>query len=122
MKPFAAQYGAAVPDFEADAENEAGHEAVRRGFEHMRVRCLTCHSVNLVGGDLGPELNVPMNATEYWKPDMLPRYIRDAPGFHARSKMPSFRATLTDRDIDDILAYLRFMTGQKICGAGVPCE
>lgn len=114
VKPFAAQYGAAVPATE--------EPAVRNGFEHARLRCLVCHSMNLVGGDLGPELNVPMNVTEYWKPEMLPRYIRDAPGFHARSKMPSFRNALSEAEIGDILAYLRFMADHKVCGAEAPCE
>jgi hypothetical protein len=38
------------------------------GFLIFKDRCIRCHSINLQGGDLGPELNIPMNVTEYWEP------------------------------------------------------
>jgi mono/diheme cytochrome c family protein len=114
IKPFAAQYGAAVP--------ETDDAAVRRGFEVARVHCLKCHSVNLAGGDLGPELNVPRNVTEYWRPETLPAFIRDPLSFRAGARMPAFGRSLDDGEIADTVAYLTFMAGQKICGGDKACE
>lgn len=114
IKPFAAQYGAAVP--------ETDEAAVRRGFDVARVHCLKCHSVNLAGGDLGPELNVPRNVTEYWRPEALPAFIRDPLSFRAGARMPAFGGSLDDSEIADALAYLTFMAGQKVCGGEKACE
>jgi mono/diheme cytochrome c family protein len=95
--------------FPGDAE--AGGP-VARGFLAFRSHCLRCHSVNLQGGDLGPELNVPRNVTEYRDAATLRQFIRDARSFQARSKMPPF-PQLDDAALDDLLAYLGHMKDRK---------
>lgn len=85
---------------------------VARGFEVFKERCLACHSVNLQGGSVGPELNTPRSVTEYWEEATLRAFIRDSGAFRARSKMPPF-PLLAAEDLDAILAYLGFMRGQK---------
>ena len=93
----------------------AGEEpttAVYRGFEHFRARCLRCHSLNLQGGDVGPELNVPKNITEYWDEKVLVQFIKNPGDFRARSKMPP-SPQLTDQDLQDLLSYLRWIRERK---------
>jgi mono/diheme cytochrome c family protein len=85
---------------------------VERGFLAFRSHCLRCHSVNLQGGDLGPELNVPRNVTEYRDAATLRQFIRNAASFQARSKMPPF-PQLDDAALDDLLAYLGHMKDRK---------
>jgi mono/diheme cytochrome c family protein len=84
----------------------------RRGFLVFKAECIRCHSINLQGGDVGPELNVPKNVTEYWKQDVLKEFILNAPSFRARSKMPEFEK-LKGQPIDDVLNYFRYMARHK---------
>jgi cytochrome c2 len=91
---------------------EAPTTAVYRGFEHFRERCLRCHSLNLQGGEIGPELNVPKNVTEYWDEKVLVQFIKNPGDFRARSKMPP-SPQLTDQDLQDLLSYLRWIRDRK---------
>lgn len=93
-------------------------EPVFRGFERFRGLCLRCHSLNLQGGELGPELNFPMNITEYWTPQNLKKFIYDPSDFRARSKMPPFKAEFEGKGVvpsayDDLVSYLLWMKDRK---------
>jgi len=78
--------------------------------------CLKCHAINGAGGTFGPELNSPCSVTEYWNPDFLSRFITYAGSIRAGTKMPDFRA-LSGKDIQAIVAYLRYMGDHKTAGA-----
>ncbi len=86
---------------------------VYRGFLLFEAQCLHCHSINLQGGNLGPELNIPMNITEYRTEDILIDFIKDATRYRANSLMPPFEEKLTDEQINDILGYLTWMRDHK---------
>ncbi|MEC9346971.1 MAG: cytochrome c [Pseudomonadota bacterium] len=107
LVPFGTRYGAMAP-----ASTEA---KVVDGFFTFKENCVSCHSVNLVGGDLAPELNVPKNVTEYLPDQHLRGVIRAASSYRARTKMPDFDG-LSDAEIDGIVAYLDHMSGHKSCG------
>lgn len=96
-------YGSAFPE---------GNQTAEKGFWIFKDHCMSCHSINLVGGTLGPELNIPKNVTEYWQTDGLKSFIKDASSFHARSKMPSF-PDLSEDDLEAIVFYLKFMSTRK---------
>lgn len=82
------------------------------GFDQFRGKCLKCHSLNLEGGVLGPELNVPKNITEYWDEKVLAQFIRNPGEFRARSKMPAF-PELKDEELRALLEYLKWMKDHK---------
>lgn len=88
-------------------------EAELKGFNNFKGLCLRCHSINLEGGDVGPELNIPKNVTEYWDAKHLREFIPHPSRFRAKSKMPDI-PTLSDADVDHIVAYLKKMRTQKI--------
>jgi len=85
----------------------------RKGFLTFKAQCIRCHSINLQGGDLGPELNNPKNITEYWDKATLRAFIHDASSFRLRDKMPSF-THLKDAELDDLLEYLSYMKDHKL--------
>ncbi len=92
---------------------ETSDAAVAHGEDLFRRYCRTCHAVNLQGGALGPELNVPMNVTEYLDAAVLKRLIRDPATVRASSKMPA-SPQLADADVDALVSYLAFMKSRKI--------
>lgn len=83
-----------------------------KGFVVFKDQCIRCHSINLEGGDLGPELNAPQNVTEYWSKNILKKFIHNAPSFRYKSKMPSF-THLKEEEIDRVIAYLEHMKKYK---------
>jgi mono/diheme cytochrome c family protein len=100
------RYAAIVPD--ADA---AG--SVSRGFQVYVKNCIACHRLNRTGpGTMGPDLNYPMSPMEYFRDDMLRRFIRDpqAVRLNPGTPMGGFpESILSDQELDDLLAYLQYM-------------
>lgn len=85
--------------------------AVVKGFSIFRGQCLKCHSVNLQEGEIGPELNVPKSIIEYRSPRFLRQWLHDPSQFRARARMPS--TNLTAKEINEVIAYLRYMAHHK---------
>ena len=93
--------------------NAAQSSAAYQGFLLFKQSCISCHSINLQGGELGPELNAPKNVTEYWTDDHLKAFIPNASGYRYKSKMPTF-PQLSSQDIDHLVAYLKHMKDYKV--------
>lgn len=93
---------------------------VARGFKLFQQTCFACHTMNREGpAQVGPDLNLPLNPTEYFQEAILPRYIRDPKSVRAweGSKMPGFGPeTFSDDDIASIVAYLKEMAKEKVSG------
>ena len=102
----------------APAPKLRANHPIRVGFAAFQKHCMVCHTLN-GGGDatLGPDLNIPYNPTEYLRPDALRRLIRDPQALRRwpGAKMPAFDSrTLPDRDLAELLAYLRHMADRKV--------
>lgn len=90
---------------------------IRAGQAVFITQCMACHTLNGAGSAaMGPDLNRPMNPTEYLTPAGLktlirdPRSVRTWPG----QQMPGFDAAmLSDADLDRVVAYLGHMAGRK---------
>ena len=96
----------------------AANDPINQGFALFQKNCLACHRLN-GGGDaqMGPDLNVPYNPTEYFSGDFLRRYIRDPQSLRhwPQAKMPAFTASvLPDNELDLLVGYLRHMAGRKL--------
>jgi mono/diheme cytochrome c family protein len=68
---------------------EGASDSVKAGFLEFKQRCLKCHTVNGQGGDMGPELNVPVNVTEYFDQKWLAQWIENPSLVRRGAKMPS---------------------------------
>jgi mono/diheme cytochrome c family protein len=105
---FAARFAAAFPPPGADAET-------RDGFERFRTFCLPCHAINGSGGEVGPELNYPVNVTEYFDEPTLRAWIADPARVRFRAKMPPPLPADADqpRTIEAVVASLKAMAHAK---------
>ncbi|MBN3832316.1 cytochrome c [Burkholderia sp. Ac-20344] len=104
------------PSLAVDAALPA--DAPARAGQHLFVtQCLACHRLDGAGSShAGPDLNAPMNPVDYFQPAALRRYIRnpasvrDWPG----RSMPAFPPDqLSDRELDQIVAYLAYRAQRK---------
>jgi len=85
--------------------------AARAGYETFKSDCIACHAINGEGGKVGPELNVPKSIVEYRPAEQIKAYIRDPQSFRYTS-MPAHEY-LSDRQLDDLVAYFESMSRQK---------
>jgi len=104
------------PALAVDPSLPAG-DPLRSGQALFVTQCLVCHQLNGVGSAaVGPDLNLPMNPTEYFQPAALKRYIRDPRSVRRWSamRMEGFgQDAMSDREIDLVIGYLRYMAGRK---------
>jgi mono/diheme cytochrome c family protein len=91
---------------------------VRRGLLVFERNCLPCHTLNREGdATVGPDLNVPMNPTEYFRPDALAKLIRNPRQVRSwkEARMPAFDLhALPDAELQDLLTYLRYMAKRRV--------
>ena len=110
-------YGLAHLQFKAsDAAYQAAFptdEKMVAGFELYKSKCMKCHSMNMIGGIMGPEMNVPKNITEYWQIADIKAFVKNPYSYRYNSKMPPV-ADLKDAELDQIIDYISYMKGQKI--------
>lgn len=95
----------------------APNDPVNQGFALFQKNCLACHRLNGAGdAQMGPDLNIPFNPTEYFGADFLKRYIRDPQSLRhwPQAKMPGFSTTvLPDAELELLVGYLKHMAGRK---------
>ncbi len=92
-------------------------DPVRRGLDRYITVCIACHKFNGEGeGEQGPDLGRPMNPVDYFQLPALKMLLRDPTSVRtwAEHKMPGFSSNmLSDTDIDDIVAWLRYKAGRR---------
>ncbi len=90
---------------------------VVRGFRVFTQNCFPCHTVNQQGpAQVGPDLNVPMNITEYFEAKALRALVRNPQKvrYFPNSRMSKFPETvLPNSELEDLIAYLTHMAGRK---------
>ena len=102
----------------APSEKIGANDPVRKGYKLFTQNCFACHTMNGDGAaQMGPDLNIPFNPTEYLRPGFLKKQIRNPQSVKrwTQGKMPPFKPDgLSDADITAIEAYLKHMTKRKI--------
>ncbi|MFH0300707.1 cytochrome c [Bradyrhizobium sp. 31Argb] len=104
------------PTLAVDPTLPALHPA-RDGQTIFVNKCFTCHTMNQAGSaSAGPDLNLPMNPTEYFTDAGLRALIRDPRSVRVwpEQRMPRFaEEDLSDEELELILAYLSHMAHRK---------
>lgn len=112
LKTVVERFPALLPD-----PKLAANDPINQGFALFQKNCLACHRLNGAGdAQVGPDLNIPYNPTEYFGGDFLKRYIRDPQSLRhwPQAKMPAFAASvLPDGELDLLVGYLKHMAGRK---------
>ncbi|KGM30854.1 c-type cytochrome [Inquilinus limosus] len=92
-------------------------DPIRSGQTLFVTQCLVCHKFSGAGSaDVGPDLNRPMNPTQYLTAAALHALIRDPASVRdwPDRKMQGFTPEqMSDREIDQVIAYLKHMAGRK---------
>ena len=87
--------------------------SLAKGYQLFKTNCLTCHSINKIGGKMGPELNYPKSVIEYWRhTDDIKAFVKAPTKYRNEAKMPAI-THLTANDLDQIIGYLKYMAKHK---------
>lgn len=104
------------PALDVDAALPATDPA-HAGLSLFVTQCLPCHAMSGAGaGSLGPDLNRPMNPTQYMTRQGLHALIRDPQSVRSwpAMQMPGFAADqMTDQEIDQVIDYLTHMAAKR---------
>jgi mono/diheme cytochrome c family protein len=88
----------------------------RAGLALFVTQCLPCHTLNGAGSSsFGPDLNQPMNPTQYLTLEGLRALIRDPKSVRTwpGQQMPGFMADqMSDSEIDLVIGYLKHMAAR----------
>ncbi|MEO6719897.1 MAG: cytochrome c [Ferruginibacter sp.] len=82
-----------------------------KGFNLFKENCLKCHSINKIGGTMGPEFNIPKNITEYWREEDIISFAKNPSAYRYNSSMPPV-TNLSDAELKEIVKYIQSMTNQ----------
>lgn len=82
------------------------HERLAAGFELYKDHCIKCHSINRIGGTMGPEFNEPRNITSYLDIEMMWAYVQNPQSFRYNARMHPIK-DLSRAEFDEIIAYLK---------------
>ena len=88
-----------------------------RLFKNHRV---ACHAVNMVGGRVGPEFNVPKNITEYWQQEHFIGFAKSPQNYRFGSRMKA--SGLDSAQLTEIYRYLTAMKDVKLCSNYNSCR
>ncbi|WP_397600135.1 c-type cytochrome [Silvanigrella sp.] len=114
FQSFKETYGESIPE-------NTSNKKIMQGFQIYQSSCSGCHSVNLVGGTLGLEMNVPKNFTEYLSKRFIISYSKSPSSYRANAKMPP-QHFLSVNEINLVIAYLEAMKYNKVCNTDDSCQ
>jgi mono/diheme cytochrome c family protein len=107
---------ASYPHLNPAAEIAAG-DPIRKGFGLFTRLCLPCHTLNGEGpSTIGPDLNLPMSPTDYFRDGVLGKYVRDPRSVRVwpGQRMPAFsKEDLPEEDLAALESYLRHMAARR---------
>nr|WP_285425716.1 cytochrome c [Pseudomonas sp. efr-133-TYG-103a] len=116
LSPVAERFPALLPDAKLAAD-----DPVHKGFALFQKNCFACHRLNGAGdSQLGPDLNIPHNPTEYFAGDYLKLYIRNPQALRQwpQAKMPAITPeVLSDEELGQVVSYLKHMAARKVTGS-----
>lgn len=103
----------------APAAYVSANSSIRSGYAVFQRTCFACHTLNGQGdARMGPDLNIPHSPTEYLSTDMLRAFIRNPQSLRRwpEGRMTGFptQESLSDADLDALLAYLKYMAQHKV--------
>jgi mono/diheme cytochrome c family protein len=114
VQDAAARFPATAP-----AASVPASSPVRRGYAVFQRTCFACHTLNGEGdARMGPDLNIPHSPTEYLSAERLRAFIRNPQSLRRwpEGRMTGFptQASLSDADLDAVIAYLKYMAQHKV--------
>ncbi|RME16585.1 MAG: cytochrome c, partial [Bdellovibrio sp.] len=91
--------------------------AIYKGFQVFVKNCFACHTLNRNGASkIGPDLNQPMNPTEYFKESALKKLIRNPEQVRQwpSRRMTGFpKSVISDKELEDLILYFKHMAKRK---------